>query len=136
MHFAPPPFKRISAWNPERLFHLRGGATAPWDTVTTGNFMAFDAWLDQGENDVLEVRTNRGDLLVPLGTIDLEDMTHDAGGLERRLHVLRLPEENGHRDVAFERSVALDRAEDNSIWDRRHHRGRLSGLDYPVFLFH
>ena len=56
-------FETINHWNPERFFEQRGSNSVLWDTVTTGNFMGFDIWLEESRSGQLNVTTNHGDLV-------------------------------------------------------------------------
>lgn len=109
-------FETINLWSPERLFEQRGSDTIIFDTVTTGNFMGFDAWLSPADSGNLLITTNHGDLSLDLETIGLEDTVLEAGGLARRLKVLRLPNERLGRSVKVERKIPLKADGDNPIW--------------------
>ncbi|MEH6361118.1 MAG: DUF3604 domain-containing protein, partial [Amylibacter sp.] len=108
-------FETINQWNPDQLFEQRGSDTVIWNTVTTGNFMGFDAWLadDSGE---ISVTTNHGALLLDLADIGLEDTVLDAGGLERKLKVSRLPAASLAKEMAFKCNIPLNPTGDNPIW--------------------
>jgi hypothetical protein len=109
-------FETINLWNPERLFEQRGSDTIVFDTVTTGNFMGFDAWLSDTDSGRLQVTTNHGDLDLDLAQIGLEDTVLEAGGLARRLKVMRMPDERLGRNVKIERKIPLKASGDNPIW--------------------
>lgn len=106
---------RINAWNPERLLELQGQDTVVFDAITTGNFGGFDAWLEDGRTGAIEISTNLGALSLPLADIGLDDATMEAGGLERRIRVFRLPEENPHREIVAEVEVPLKPQGDNPL---------------------
>ena len=109
-------FRTINLWNPERRFEQRGSDTIVWDTITTGNFMGFDAWIDAGPGARLLVTTNHGDLDLALDDVGLRDHCLDAGGLDRRLRVFRLPDDRLDRELSVTRTVRLDHAGDNPVW--------------------
>ncbi|MEM7429738.1 MAG: DUF3604 domain-containing protein [Pseudomonadota bacterium] len=109
-------FETINLWNPERLFEQRGSDTVVFDTITTGNFMGFDAWVDAGRDARLTVNTNLGDLELELGEIGLEDQTLEAGGLDRKLLAFRLPDARLDRELSFRRKVKLQSGADNPVW--------------------
>jgi hypothetical protein len=93
--------EKINAWNHERKLEQRGDDTIVFDAITTGNFGGFDVWLDDTAGASLNVETNLGILQVPLSAIGIEDVTMNAGGLERKIRAFRLPEENPHRAFFF-----------------------------------
>lgn len=109
-------FETINHWNPERLFEVRGSDTVVFDTVTTGNFMGFDAWLKPGATGSLSLATSLGDLDVRLADVALDDVVMDAGGLARRLRVFRLPEARLPRELSFTRTVDIAASGDTPIW--------------------
>ncbi|MEM1163685.1 MAG: DUF3604 domain-containing protein, partial [Pseudomonadota bacterium] len=81
-------FETINLWNHERLLDQRGSDSVIFETITTGNFMGFDAWVDGGKE--LRITTNHGDLVSALNAIGLDPIHMEAGGLARRLSVFRL----------------------------------------------
>ena len=107
---------KINAWNHERTLAQHGTDTVVFDAITTGNFGGFDVWLDHTEGRTLDVSTNLGTLRVPLAEIGLEDTVMEAGGLERKIRVFRLPEENPHRTISTELEIPLKADGDNPLW--------------------
>jgi hypothetical protein len=109
-------FHKINAWNHERLFEQVGSNQIIWDSITTGNFTGFDAWAKGADNASLEITTNRGDLALQLRDIGIEDHVLDAGGLDRKLRVFRLPDNNAHRSMSIETQLKLNTGRDNPLW--------------------
>lgn len=109
-------FEPINHWNPERLFEQTGESTIVFDTLTTGNFMGFDAWIDAEDNSEIDIATSLVNENVSIDKVGLEDLVFDAGGLERKISLFRLPEENLRREISFERTVALEKGRDSPLW--------------------
>ncbi|MGI9422176.1 MAG: DUF3604 domain-containing protein, partial [Hyphomicrobiaceae bacterium] len=109
-------FETINHWNPERFFEQRGSNSVLWDTVTTGNFMGFDVWLEESRAGQLNVTTNHGDLSIGLGDVGAADHELDAGGLARKLRVFRLPDQSLDRSMTVSRTVSLNEVGDTPIW--------------------
>ena len=109
-------FETINQWNPENLFEQRGSDSVIWKTITTGNFMGFDAWLDPTDNARLRVGTSHGKLDVALREIGLQPEILEAGGLERKLSLQRLPETRLPRVLKISQSVSLSANRDDPIW--------------------
>ncbi|MBU2531770.1 MAG: DUF3604 domain-containing protein [Alphaproteobacteria bacterium] len=109
-------FETINLWNPERVFERRGSNVIVWDTVTTGNFMGFDAWLAPDRTGRMSITTNHGNLDLDLDEIGLEETVMEAGGLARQLRVMRLPEKRLERTIRIQRPIPLKRDGDNAIW--------------------
>jgi len=108
---------KINAFNHERLLEQQGSDTVVFDAITTGNFGGFDAWITpRKEPGDLIVTTNLGTLASPMKEIGLEDEILEAGGLERKLRVFRLPDENTTYNLTIEHEVSLKPTGDNPIW--------------------
>jgi len=62
-----------------------------WDTITTGSFGGFDAWLDESPEAYLEIDSNHGSMAEKLSDLNLEESIMAARGQERCMRVFRLP---------------------------------------------
>jgi hypothetical protein len=109
-------FAPVNFLNPERKVEEAGTALA-WTSVTTGNLAGLDIWLDQADRGVLAIETNVVKGQVELATLEDQTVVFDAGGLDRRLSVYRLPEQDWARHVTVEHTVT--------------HAG---GADLPVYV--
>lgn len=126
---------KINAWNHERLLEQQSNDTVVWDTITTGNFGGFDAWLEMKEPKNLEVATNLGLLKVPLADIGMEDTIMEAGGLARKLRVFRLPEINPYREMVAQAEVFLKPIGDNPLWVCVTTEDGFQAWSSPIFLY-
>ncbi len=126
---------KINAWNHERLLEQRGSDTVEWNALTTGNFGGFDAWLEEGAGAALALTSNHGELHAPLAEIGLQDRVLEAGGLERRIRVFRLPESNPHREVRHSARVALRTDGDNPLWVCVTTEDGFQAWSSPIFVF-
>ncbi len=122
-------------WNPGALFEQRGSDTVIWKTVTTGNFMGFDAWITNGETGRLSITANHGALSLDIADIGFDDTVLEAGGLERKLTILGLPGERLDRELAFIKTVSLHSNGDNPIWIRVTTEDGYQAWSNPIFLF-
>ncbi|MCP5080551.1 MAG: DUF3604 domain-containing protein [Alphaproteobacteria bacterium] len=127
-------FDIINRWNPEHQLEQRGINSVLFDTITTGNFMGFDAWLDSNDG-TLDITTNRGDLSLKLSDIGFEDTVLEAGGLERELAVFRLPEEPLSRELSATVPVKLGETGDNPVWICVTTEDGYQAWSSPVYLF-
>lgn len=128
-------FERINRWNHERLLEQNGSDTVEWNTLTTGNFAGFDAWLDEDRDGVLEIATNLGSLTVPMRDIGLDATVMEAGGLERRIRVCRLPDDNPHREMRRTITVPLRPEGDNPLWVSVYPEDGFQAWSSPIFAF-
>ncbi len=107
---------KINAWNHERLLEQCSSDTVQWNAMTTGNFGGFDAWLTESPGATLDITSNHGDIQTPLSEVGLHDIVLDAGGLERKIRVFRLPVNNPHREVQHSIEIDLNAQGDNPLW--------------------
>ena len=131
---------RINAWNHERPIEQQGDDTVSWDTLTTGNFGGFDVWFDASQSDNgasnrLEIETNHVSGSFCLEEIGLEDTVLEAGGLERRIRVFRLPIANGCRELQGSARISLCPKGDNPIWVRVTTEDGFNAWSSPIFLY-
>lgn len=109
-------FQPINRWNTERTMEQRGSDSVVFEAITTGNFMGFDVWLDVGASTQFKALTNHGNLAVDLSQVGIEPVVMDAGGLDRRLTVLRLPDEPLSRIMTVSRDITLNETGDTPLW--------------------
>jgi hypothetical protein len=126
----------INAWNHERPTELRPPNRVTFDTLTTGNFGGFDAWLASGSGEgrlILETGPVSGE--VDLSRVGLDDTILDAGGLDRKIRVFRLPDDNPRHDLIETRPIALAPMGDNPIWVRVTTEDGFNAWSSPIFLY-
>ncbi|MGC6454564.1 MAG: DUF3604 domain-containing protein, partial [Candidatus Puniceispirillaceae bacterium] len=83
--------------------------------VTTGNFAGIDLWLDSLDA-TLAIRTNLGELTVRAADLGVDPVDLDCGGLDRRLTILRLPDDELPASLSFTCDVRIAPGQDNPIW--------------------
>ncbi|MDA4845063.1 DUF3604 domain-containing protein [Hoeflea poritis] len=127
-------FETINRWNPDMLLEQRGSDTVVWKSVTTGNFMGFDAWLSRRGGHLM-VNTNHGNLSLDLDAVGLQDVVREAGGLDRKIRVFRLPDQELKRELTFRRTVPLKPTGDNPIWICVTTEDGFQAWSSPVYLF-
>ncbi|MGI9598526.1 MAG: hypothetical protein ACR2QK_20335, partial [Acidimicrobiales bacterium] len=59
----------------------------------------------------------------------------EVGGLERRLRVFRLPDENPHRECTFSVDVPLAARRDNPLWVSVFTEDGHQAWSSPIFVF-
>ncbi len=127
--------EKINIWNHERKCELIGEDKISWQTITTGNFCGFDVWLEEGEDARLEVETNHGSLRAKLKDIGRDDLVREAGGLERRLRIFRLPEENTTYEMTAQLKIAITPSGDNPLWVCVTTQDGFQAWSSPVYVF-
>ncbi|MEM7508115.1 MAG: DUF3604 domain-containing protein [Pseudomonadota bacterium] len=111
-------FAKINAWNHERPFHQDGPGAIHFDSVTTGNFSGCDLWLDGDLPGALEIQTDLVQGRFDLSDIGLEDQVLEAGGLDRKMRIFRLPQTLRNTDYSAEIPIRLTPTRDTPIWVR------------------
>ena len=102
----------------EDIFELIGSEQLEWQALTTGGHGGFYANLKHRDAGTLSLDTELVKADIQIADIGYEDIVFDAGGLGRKIRVFRLPDENLHRQVEIERSIALTTERDNAIYIR------------------
>ncbi len=125
----------INAWNHERPTELTADGCVTFDTLTTGNFGGFDAWISEGATGRLEIETDHVSGSVDLADIGLEDTVLDAGGLERRIRMFRLPDVNPCRELTRSVPLSLRSEGDNPIWVRVTTEDGFNAWSSPIFIY-
>lgn len=112
-------FQSVSAvnfFNRDRVLRRDNESTVSWQSITTGNFAGFDAILDESNSGALRIDCRQGSVELPTAEIGLGPKVFDFGGLERKLTVSRLPDENRQRHAVIEHTIAIDKSRDNPLY--------------------
>ena len=72
---------------------------------------------------------------LPIRDIGFDDTVFDAGGLERRIRIFRLPDLNSARSFAFERRVDIQPEGDTPIYVRVTLENGHQAWSSPIYLF-
>ena len=106
----------INHYNLDKRFEQTAPGAVIWAALTTGGFGGFDAWLADARAGTLSIDTALVKAAIPIVDIGCDDIVHDAGGIERRIRVFRMPDENPHTAVSIERRITLDENADNALY--------------------
>lgn len=126
--------REINAWNPDRRLQREDEHTFSWESVTAGNFGAFDVWLEAEENASVLVETNHGSATFKLSGIGTEDTVVDCGGLDLELRVFRLADRLDPAPLATDISLPLDPSRDNPLWIRVTTEDGFQAWTSPIYL--
>ncbi|MCB1423873.1 MAG: DUF3604 domain-containing protein [Nitratireductor sp.] len=127
--------EKVNAWNHERPVEQASDHQVTWDTLTTGNFGGFDAWLEGSLTGTLDIETGHVCGQVEVPALGMEDVVFNAGGLERAIRVFRLPETNTCRDFKCSVKISLKPRGDNPIWVRVTTEDGFNAWSSPIFLY-
>ncbi|MEM9192901.1 MAG: DUF3604 domain-containing protein [Myxococcota bacterium] len=124
----------VNRYNLDKRFETVGERRVEWTSITTGGHAGFEATLASNDG-TLRIRTAPVEAEVRLSDIDYDDRVFDAGGLGRRMRIFRLPDENPHRQISLERSVALRPTGDNPLYVRFVQEDGHVGWSSPIYVF-
>jgi hypothetical protein len=109
--------QKINIWNLERSFEATDDQTITFDSVTTGNFCGCDIWLSSNEGRV-SVETDHVSGAFALAEINGDETVLDAGGLDRTVRLIRLPNVMECCSLTDTIRIDLVSGRDNPIWVR------------------
>lgn len=128
-------FEKINAWNPEKLFEQRSNTEIVWDSIISGNFVGFDIWLNDGGSGRVVLESNYVNSSLPLEEIGLEDHVFDAGGLDRKLKIFRMPDTNQVFEIQETVPMPLEPEGDNPIWVRVTTDDGYNAWSSPIYIY-
>jgi hypothetical protein len=108
----------VNFLNADNPLRQEGATKLSWKSVTTGNMAGVDVLLEDSAAGELRVVTGPASVNVAIGDIGEDDVVVEAGGLERRIRVFRLPEQGGRTSVRASVAVALRPGVDNPVYAR------------------
>src|SRR5205085_1536605 len=101
--------------NPEKKLVCTDDGVS-FESVTTGNSAGLDLLLAHHASGELSFDSGPARFSLPIAMIGSEPFVVEAGGLDRRVMVQRLPETLQHRCVSVESRVALNADRDTPLW--------------------
>lgn len=111
--------EKFNAWNHERPIRLEDPNRVTFEAVTTGNFGGVDLWLSEARTGSLTIASNIASQTVDLSKIGFEDHVIDAGKLDRKMRLFRLPERMEATDFSGRVTVPVDTIQgDVPVWLR------------------
>jgi hypothetical protein len=105
----------INFWNPDKRIE-RDGDRLEWEALTTGNSGGFDLLLDEPGAGRIELRTPHAALDLAIAEIGPEPTCREAGGLGRRLGIVRLPEQLTDCRADIARRLPLAKEGDSAFY--------------------
>ncbi len=128
-------FAPVNFLNPERKIQETSPGTAlAWTSVTTGNLAGIDLWLDEARSGSLKIETNVVSGEIDLAALADNTVTLDGGGLERKLSVYRLPEDDWSRRVKLEHTASFPGGADLPVYVRLTQADGNQAWSSPIYL--
>jgi hypothetical protein len=124
----------INSWNLDRGIREQNQHALTWKAVTTGNYGAIDLWLD-GTAGRLAFTTKPVSAEVEIADIGIEEMVFDAGGLERKITLQRLPDVMTARRMGHAMPVKIRPDGDTRLYVRVQQEDGHRAWSSPIYLF-
>jgi hypothetical protein len=125
----------INNWNLDRGIQKQDEAAVTWKAVTTGNYGAIDLWLDQPAAGSLTFETRPVSGAAAISELGVEPRVFEAGGLERRIQLQRLPETMRDTRIVLTRKVKVRAKGDTRLYIRVQQEDGHRMWSSPVYLF-
>jgi hypothetical protein len=109
-------FHPINRYNLDKKFDQTNSNQIEWQALTTGGFGGVDAILEFADRGILAINTKLVNVEIPVKDIGLEDIIFDAGGINRRIRVFRLPDTNSCHEAILSREIKIDPQRDNALY--------------------
>jgi hypothetical protein len=128
-------FAPVNFLNPERkVVETSPGTALAWTSVTTGNLAGIDLWLEEARRGTLTFETNIVSGEVDLATLAEDTVAFEGGGLERRISVYLLPDEDWSRQLALEHVVTFSGGADLPVYVRVTQSDGHQAWSSPIYL--
>jgi len=108
----------ISRYNLDKRFDHVAPDRLEWTALTTGGFGGFDAWLKDPHAGTLKIDTALVQEEIAIESIGRDEMIFANGGIDRRIRIFRMPDENPHRTAKLERRLKVHPDRDNAYYVR------------------
>ena len=124
----------INRYNPDKKFEQTAPGRVEWAALTTGGFGGFDAVLKDPETGTLKIDTALVKQEIAIKDIGRDELIFANGGIDRRIRVFRLPDENPHYTTTLERRIKLADARDNALYVRITHEDGHFVWSSPIYI--
>ena len=106
-----------------------------WTALTTGGFGGFDAVLTDPKAGTIKIDTELVKQEIAIADIGRDEMIFANGGIDRRIRIFRMPDENPHRSAVIDRRIALRDDRDNALYVRVTHEDGHFTWSSPIYIF-
>jgi hypothetical protein len=125
----------INRFNIDRRFAQTAPERVEWSALTTGGFGGFEAMLEDSSAGTLDIHTELIEQSIDIASIGRDEQIFANGGIERRIRVFRLPDNNPHSTVRIEREISLADDRDNALYVRVTFEDGHYAWSSPIYLF-
>jgi hypothetical protein len=125
----------LNNWNLDRGIQESTADQLSWKAVTTGNFGGLDLAMEDRNSGTLAISTQHVTADIPVAEIGMDDMVHDAGGLERALKLYRLPDRLTETRLTHRMNVPVPAGRDTRLFVRITQEDGHQAWSSPIYLF-
>jgi hypothetical protein len=125
----------INNWNLDRGIQSQNESGLSWKAVTTGNYGAIDLWLEKPDTGRLSFQTKPVSGEAAIVELGMSPRVFEAGGLERKIALQRLPETMRERHMVLKRKVKVRAKGDTRLYVRVQQEDGHRMWSSPVYLF-
>ena len=126
---------QVNMYNLEKTVTQLDRSRLEWKAVTTGGFGGFDCVLTDPQAGTLTIKTAQVNCTVPVAEIGFHETRIDAGGLDRHLGLVRLPDTNPHLQLNLERKITMNSRGDNPLYVCVTQEDGHQAWSSPIYLF-
>jgi hypothetical protein len=125
----------INRFNLDKRFEQSAPGRVDWSALTTGGFGGFEALLQDARKGSLEIDTALIQQTIAVDSIGRDELVFENGGIERRIRIFRLPDDNPHIALHIEREIPLFDDRDNALYVRVTFEDGHYAWSSPIYLF-
>jgi hypothetical protein len=108
----------INFWNANQQLEKIASQQLAWKSITTGGVTGVILALEQSNAGSLDIDTHQHRVECDIGSVGLEPMRWDCGGLRKEIKVYRLPDRQASCEFSFSLPLADLQGGDNPIYVR------------------
>ncbi len=124
----------VNRYNPDKRFEQISPEKLEWEALTTGGFGGFEAVLDDPMAGTLKINTALIKEEIAIKDIGRDEWVFSNGGIDRRIRIFRLPDDNPHYAVNLERRIELADDRDNALYVRITHEDGHFVWSSPIYI--
>jgi hypothetical protein len=125
----------INNWNLDRGIQTLTETELTWKAVTTGNFGGIDLMLESPDLGDLTIFTKHARIRIPVAEIGMEDTVYEAGGLDRRIRLYRLPNQMTEHEIWVQLTMVPHEDRDTRLCVRVTQEDGHRAWSSPIYLF-
>lgn len=122
-------------WNLDRGIQTQNDEGLSWKAVTSGNYCGIDLWLKFAAEGQLTVNTPHARQTLSIADLGVAETTIDAGALDRRFAVQRLPETLENERTEFSITCPVRSEGDTRLYVRVQQIDGHRAWTSPIYLF-